>query len=182
MESRFVTMISRIKVMSGLTFTSGRMAPEGTQAETIHPYRGEENDMERWNALVEATIDAIRVNPMDKEVQIEVTCAWEGNARKKIVATGVDDFIVSDMRLSNIIDRVDEFSEDNAKDENGEIAKLLFFLMREREATPSDMEWPALKEKLACIRDGTLSLLKIEPVYGATIAILAVEFRLEPIV
>ena len=105
--------------------------------------------MEGWNALVEATIDAIRLNPLNKKIEIDVTCAWEGGARKRIVATGVDDFIVNDMRFSNIIDRVSTFSGDSAKDENKETVKLLFFLMRGREASPPDMEWPALNEKLA---------------------------------
>ena len=32
--------------------------------------------MDGWESLVEATIDAIRVDSENKEVRIEVTCAW----------------------------------------------------------------------------------------------------------
>lgn len=136
--------------------------------------------MNGWESLVEATIDAIHVDSANKAVRIDVTCAWEGKDRKQIVATDVDDFVANEMRLSNIVDRVSRFDADDINDEAAQVAKSLFFLMRGREPRPFDLEWPALREKLARIRDGGLSLLEIEPVYGATILILAKDFRIEP--
>lgn len=132
-----------------------------------------------WESLVEATIDAIRVDRANKEVWIDVTCAWGGKDRKQIVATGVDDFVVHDMRLSNIVDRVNRFDASASKDEGAEVARLLFFLMRGTEPSPADLEWPAFQDKLIRIRDGALSLLEVEPVYGATILVLAEDIRLE---
>lgn len=137
--------------------------------------------MDGWESLVEATIDAIRVDSENKEVRIEVTCAWEGKDRKQIVATGVDDFVVNELRLSSIVDRVSLFAVDDIEDEGAEVARRLFFLMRGREPSPSDFEWPALRDKLARIQDGSLRLLEVEPVYGATVLVLAEDFRLEPI-
>jgi hypothetical protein len=130
--------------------------------------------MSEWDTLVESTIDAVHFDLGHKEVRIELTCAWEGKDRKLIVATGVDDFVVNEMRLSNIVDRVSRFDV-----EDFEVARRLFFLMRGAAPSASDLEWPIFKEKLALIREGKLSLLEIEPVYGATILILAESFRLE---
>ena len=156
------------------------MGSESTRGVTIRLGRGKGVDMDGWECLVEATIDAISVDSANKEVRIEVTCAWEGKDRKQIVATGVDDFVVNEMRLSNIVDRVNRFTADDIKDEGAEVASRLFFLMRGKELSLSDLEWPALQEKLVRIRDGALGLLEIEPVYGATVLVLAEDFRLEP--
>lgn len=138
--------------------------------------------MDDWKTLVESTIDAIHVDATNKTVVIEVTCAWEGKERKRIVATGVDDFVANEMRLSNIVDRVSHFGAIDVNGESAAIARRLFVLMRGKEPSQTDLEWPVLKDKLACIRDGSLGLLEIEPVYGATIMILATGCRLESVI
>ena len=135
--------------------------------------------MEGWNGLIESTLDAVHVDPLNKEIRIELTCAWEDKTRKQIVAIGVDDFVLDEMRLSNVVDRVSCFNADDLHEIDSIAAKTLFFLLRGREPNPSDFEWPTLKEKLACIRDGTLSLLKIEPVYGAMVIVLAKDIKLQ---
>jgi len=132
-----------------------------------------------WESLVEATVDAVHVDLANKEVRIVVTCAWESKDRMQIVATGVDDFVVNEMRLSNIVDRVNRFDAMENADEGAKVARRLYFLMRGTEPSLSDLEWPALLEKLARIKDGALSLLEIEPVYGATVLVLAEDIRLE---
>ncbi|WP_026096991.1 hypothetical protein, partial [Ideonella sp. B508-1] len=101
-------------------------------------------------------------------------------SRKQMWQTGVDDLVVNEMRLSNIVDRVNRFNANDIQEEGSEVMSRLFFLMRGEEPEPSDLEWPALQEKRASIRAGKLSLLEVEPVYGATILILAKDFRLEP--
>lgn len=135
--------------------------------------------MDEWDVLIEATIDAIHVDPAKKEIRIDVTCMWQGGNRAQIVALGVDDFVVNEMRLSNIIDRVTRFGKSGTAEEESETARRLFFMMRGREPDPHDLEWPVLIEKLARIRDGTLALMEIEPVYGATVIVLAQNFQLE---
>lgn len=137
--------------------------------------------MNEWDALIEATIDAIRVDSAKKEIRVEVTCMWQGEKRTQIVATGVDDFVVNEMRLSNIIDRVTRFGTSGTTEEESKTAKRLFFMMRGREPDSNDLKWPVLIEKLARIRDGTLGLMEIEPVYGATVIVLAQSFQLESI-
>jgi hypothetical protein len=137
--------------------------------------------MNSWEILVESTIDSVHVDTLNKEIRIDVTCAWEGKGRQQIVATGVDDFVANEMRLSNIIDRVNRFDGDDLDRKDSDTSKRLFFLMRGKNPSSSELEWKVLQEKISCIRDGKLSLLEIEPVYGATIVILAKNFSLEPI-
>lgn len=133
--------------------------------------------MDDWEILTEATIDAIRVEPINMEVRIDVTCRWQGEERKQIVAKGVDDFVVNEMRLTNIIDRVTRF--DVGGDSEKDAARRLFLMMRGQEPSVSDLESPILLEKLSRISAGSLILLEIEPVYGPTVIILAKGFQLE---
>lgn len=135
--------------------------------------------MNSWGVLVESTIDSVHVNALNKEIRINVTCACEGKGRQQIIATGVDDFVVSEMRISNIIDRVNRFDGDDLDRSDSDTSKRLFFLMRGKAPSFSELEWDVLQKKLSYIRDGKLSLLEIEPVYGATIIILAKSFSLE---
>lgn len=135
--------------------------------------------MDDWDVLTEATIDAIRVELASKEIRIDVTCRSEGEKRKQIFAKGVDDFVVNEMRLSNIIDRVTRLDDGGGQEE--EAARRLFFMMRGREPDVSDLEWPVLLEKLSRIRAGTLIFMELEPVYGATVIMLAESFQLESI-
>ncbi len=135
--------------------------------------------MNDWETLIESTIDAIHVDATTKEVVIEMTCAWEGVERKRIVATGVDELDVTGMRIYNIVDRVQCFDAGNFDEKSAEIRQRLFMLLRGTALAKTDLEWPVLAEKLARIRNGSLSLLEIEPVYGATIVILASDFRLQ---
>lgn len=135
--------------------------------------------MDDWDVLTEATIDAIRVESTKKEIRIDVTCRWEGEKRKQIVAQGVDDFVVNEMRLSNIIDRVTRL--DAGDGQETETARRLFFMMRGRKPDTSDLEWPVLLEKLSRVRTGALILMELEPVYGATVIMLAESFQLEAI-
>ncbi|AST29222.1 hypothetical protein [Ralstonia pseudosolanacearum] len=137
--------------------------------------------MNEWDTLIEATIDAIRVEPEKKGIRIDVTCMWQGKKRKQIVAMGVDDFVVNEMRISNIIDRVIRFGVGGAAEEDVKAANRLFFMMRGREPNSHDLEWGVLIEKLDRIRDGRLSLIEIEPVYGAAVIILAENFQIESI-
>lgn len=137
--------------------------------------------MNDWKTLVESTINAIHFDAINKAVVIDVTCAWEGKQRKRIVATGVDDFVANEMRLSNIVARVSHFVAVDVNGESAAIARRLFVLMRGEEPSQTDLEWHVLKDKLACMRDGSLGLLEIEPVYGATIMILATDCRLESV-
>lgn len=131
-----------------------------------------------WDSLVEARLDAIRVDNARKEIRIDLTCPWEGNKPIQIVGIGVDDFCATGMRLSNIVDRVTQYGSEDVKHHSLEVARRLFVLMRGDDPTPSDLEWPSLRERLTAIESGALVLLEMEPVYGVTVLILAEAFSI----
>lgn len=135
--------------------------------------------MNVWSTLIEATIDSVHLSAIRKTVCIEISDPSGANRRKRIVATGVEDFVADELRLSNIIGNVQCYVGANAQEQNPRIGEDLFFLMRGRGTTPADPEWPPLKEKLNKILSGFLKLLIVEPVYGATIILLAHELKLE---
>ncbi|AVR95247.1 hypothetical protein [Pseudoduganella armeniaca] len=135
---------------------------------------------DNWSVLTEATIDGIRVVATTRsEVRIDVTCVSQGGKQRQVVARKVHDLWVNDTRLSNIIDRVVILGT-NEGDE-AETAKTLFLLMRGREPEDTDLQWPKFLEQLSRVREGTLTLMKVEPVYGATVLVLAESIRLETI-
>lgn len=122
---------------------------------------------------------AIRVATGRNELRINVICVSDGGKQRQILAQGAHDFIFNDMRLSNIIDRVTLLGADHAQE--AETARDLFSLMRGREPQGDDWVWPVLVDQLDRMRAGTLTLMKIEPVYGATMTVLAESFRLDTI-
>lgn len=172
-------MKSLTKGMAARMFTNGRALLERIPDVMIPHGQGEKTDMNGLESLVESTVDSVHVSAKYRKICIEFTCAWEGKERKKITATGVEDFIADELRLSNIVDSVHCFDAADFQENVSAIADSLFFLMRGRSPTPADLEWKPLKEKLKSIESGVLKLLVVEPVYGATIILLAREVQLE---
>lgn len=137
--------------------------------------------MTDWTTLVESTINAISLDSINKRATVDVTCVWGAKERKRIIANGVDDLLIDEMRLVGIIDRVIEYGVDNLSNNSHDVSQHLSVLMWGRDATGDDLDSPLLKNKLALIENGTHKLLRIEPVYGPTIMILALDFRLDVI-
>jgi len=126
--------------------------------------------MNDLNSLVEAAVHSIQVDPSRKEVRIELSYA--GSDKKAVLfAGGVDDFVADEMRLSNVVDRVKVFGAE--EDADSSTANCLFYLMRGRLPDAGELEWPALQDRLTAIRSGALTLLELEPVYGAKVLLLA---------
>ncbi len=132
--------------------------------------------MDKWDTLTESIINSVHVDAERKMVRFDLTCQWGEKPRKQIIVGGVDDFVINEMRLSNIVDRVSLFFGNEAG-----IASRLFRLMRGREGSAEELEWPLLHEKLKLIRSGKLVLVEIEPVYGATAMVLGEDVRLSSI-
>ena len=129
--------------------------------------------------FVESTVQAFNLDWDKKKIRIDVTSPWGDKQRISIVATGIDDCRIDEMRLYNILDRVTLYREEESQKPGSECASLLFFLMQNREPTANDLEWPAVREKLALIQSGELTLLAIEAVYGATFLVLAKSITIE---
>ena len=137
--------------------------------------------MNNWELLTEATIDSIYFDHANSGIRIEISTVWEDKKRKQIVASGVDDFVINEMKFSNIIDRINLFNCDDIESNKREMARRLFFLLRGVEPSQLDFDWGVLHEKIESIRNGSLIFMEIEPVYGATILILAKHIELQTI-
>lgn len=135
--------------------------------------------MDNLASLVESTIDGVKIDTLNKKVIIDIAYATSEQGRVRIIATDVDDFAMSEMRLSNVIDRVTIFDSGNFSGRDLDLSRRLFFLIRGRDPIQSELEWDVLKRKTDCVRDGELTFMEIEPVYGASIKILAKSFKLE---
>lgn len=137
--------------------------------------------MEQMEQFVEATITSFQFDRAEREIRIEVTCAWEENERKRITMRGVNGFVIDDMRLYNIIDRITLFDSEGLERDHLGCASRLFYLLQKRDMDPSDLEWPTLNEKLSLIRSGVLRLVEIEPVCGASIVALIEGMQIDSI-
>jgi len=131
---------------------------------------------EGWESLVEAKIDAIFLQAARKELKITLIRPWD-NSQVEIVASGVEDILINDLRLQNIVDRVQIFERGSAGSSRG-LEESLFRLMRGRDPLPADLNWPLLHEKSKAIESGVLKFLQIEPVHGAIFAVMASDIQL----
>jgi len=132
--------------------------------------------MNEWEILTEAIINAVHVDSGRKIVQLDLTCRCGVNVRKKLIISGVNDLVINEMRLSNIVDRVNLY-----RGGEEDISSQLFRLIRGREANAEDLKWSPLLEKLSLIRAGKLLMVEIEPVYGASALILGEDIQLSSI-
>jgi hypothetical protein len=134
---------------------------------------------EQLELFVESTIMRLILDREVAELHVEVFCVFGDKKRRGIVARGIDDFLIGDLRVYNIIDRVTVFAPVDAVEESNECTSALLYLMQKRELSKSDFAWPAFTDKLALIRSGTLQMMTVEPVAGASAVVLAKDITFE---
>ena len=130
--------------------------------------------------LVESTVMSLSLSWQERSIRIDVTSPWGDKKRISIIATGITECRVEDVRLYNIIDRVTIFDAEESQKRASECASLLFFLLNNREPTSSDLESPLLRERRALIQRNELTLLAIDAVCGATFLVLAENVVIQP--
>ncbi|GAB3627740.1 hypothetical protein PTE30175_02436 [Pandoraea terrae] len=131
--------------------------------------------MNAWSHLVEAEITGILVFADKKCVEIKIRDSNRNDWL--ILAEGVDDVLVEEMRLTNIVDRVWQVDASTSITER--VAQRIYYLLRDGDSEGFDKEWSVLQAKLDAIRRNELSFCEIEPVYGATVMMLAKHIKLE---
>ena len=129
--------------------------------------------------FVEASIVTFIFDKENSELRAVVSCVFGEQKKRVIVARGLDDFLIGDLRACNIIDRVTLFAPGDAVDEPNECASALIYLMQKRDLSTSDFAWPAFIDKLNLIRSGKLKLMTVEPVAGASAVVLASDIAFE---
>ncbi len=119
--------------------------------------------------LVEADFLSVTISSAEKSVKLLISD--RRGIQWSIHAEGVDDVLVTGMRRSNIIDRVNFVAKRN--EITDEVRDKIYFLMREKYPLPKDLEWSPFMEKIHVIEAEKLCFLEIEPVYGAMVLLLA---------
>lgn len=123
--------------------------------------------MIRWAELVEAVITSISFAADAKAVEISLLSA-DGLINYKIRANGVDDFVANEARLRNIVDEVILFdAADATAREKSVMRELARFHAQSEQLTP------VVTKQLRQVAAGALFLLRIEPVHGAALLVLA---------
>lgn len=163
-------------------FMNGQTVNESIRGEITRHGLGQIEKVIEVNQVenfFESTIEALHVNAEAKEILIEITSAFGCAKKHKISAVEVEDFFVRSMRLSNIVEKVSIYNSINALKNQEEVLRIIFILLREKEPSMNDLEWPILKEKLVKIINGECCILMLKPIYGAEIIISAKYFKLE---
>jgi hypothetical protein len=125
--------------------------------------------------LVEAHVTSVVISTLQSSAKVLVSDSH--GSGWLITADGIDDLWISDVSLSNIIDRV--FLVERPHKITPEIKERILWLMKRDSPRTEDLEWPPLKVKTDALALGELCFLEIEPVYGAFALILAKKITIE---
>lgn len=136
--------------------------------------------MTELDLLVESTIMSLSLDWQERRIRIDVTSPWGDKKPFSIIATGITECRVDDMRLYNIIERVTVYDAEESRKRASECVSLLFFLLNNRDPTSADLESPLLRERLTLVQSDQLTLLAIDAVCGAAFLILAKDVMIQP--
>lgn len=130
--------------------------------------------MPDWNKFVEGHLIGIKVYQTDKVVVLSL----QEPAGKgwMLTATEVSEFMVLQMRMQNIIDRVSFW---NTTSNDIDYRSKLYSLIHGKYVEgKDDLNSPVITKAVETIRRGDAVLIELEPVYGAHVLILAKEASL----
>lgn len=119
--------------------------------------------------FVEAYLMSIEVDRIERKVKLSIRepdgTGWI------LAATGVSELMVLQMRMQNIIDRISVWTESAV---DADCRERVFSLLSGRSATDrDDMESPLINRTVDEIQRGDSMLIELEPVYGASVLMLA---------
>lgn len=129
--------------------------------------------MVEWSTFVEGKTTGVVLR--DDGATVDILLINRSGDAYKLVATGVEQMVVIEMRLQNIIDRISIWdSSSNVVDFEERLRLLLHGSQQE------DVRYAAaVTGALESLRQGRTKFLEIEPVYGALVLLIASEVKLE---
>jgi len=122
--------------------------------------------------LIEAQIVQISLDKEGAHAEFEIRSA-DRRMHWHLIANGIDEFLIQDMRLNNIIDDILVYDYHDA--ENEDFSAYLYDLLAGKEISPSDASSTFLQARIKSFISGENKLWVIRPIYGALIVILAKE-------
>lgn len=122
-----------------------------------------------WDCLIEAELVSIKTSIANRCVELSVSDHQDNNW--VVCADGVDDFLVSEMRLTNIIDKT--VLVGGQEDVSDSVKERVYYLMRGEFPVARDFDWAPFREKIKSIQRGELFFFEMVPVYGAHVIVIA---------
>ena len=130
--------------------------------------------MEKWPQFVEGFIKGLH---FDQEHRVaEVFLATTQGDRFVLRATEAQAFLATDVLLNNIVDRIHVWDYSSSTDDYLDDLWVVFFGEVESRTDPGQTHF--VDVQLQAIRERRLQFLKVEPVYGALVLVLAQKFTL----
>lgn len=122
-----------------------------------------------FNKFVEGHLTGIKVYQTEKRA---VLFLQEPAGRSWVLtATDVSEFMILQMRMQNIIDRISFWdASSNDVDYRSKLFSLMYGKFVEEK---DDLNLPLINQAIETIRRGDAVLVELEPVYGALVLILA---------
>jgi hypothetical protein len=134
--------------------------------------------MSDWSEFVEGYLTGVVLRDKDKAVDIYLSdCS---HRKHTLTAFGVKEMRVWEMRQKNIIDRISLWNSSSCESEYQERISFLLYGEQSDKNRVSPLRKVAVENAIQSIRDGSMILMEIEPVYGALVLIQAERVTIYP--
>lgn len=120
--------------------------------------------------LIEAQIVRVSLDKANASAEIELLSA-DKQKHWRLVAEGIDEFLMEDLCLYNIVDDIFIYGADDV--DNEDFVAKLYWLLTRKEMSVDDTSCPFLQARINSVRNNNLEFWVINPVYGGLIFILA---------
>ena len=130
-----------------------------------------------FDAFVECRINTVSVVETEKGTNVLVDIEDHEKKHWLLTASVVSDFVLKEMRLQNIIDRINLLDKNNIGDK--ESREKIFYLLRGKLPESEDeLTWEGVEKIIRDIQESKSILLEIEAVYGASVLLVAKDISL----
>jgi len=125
-----------------------------------------------FDAFVECRIDTVSVVETEKGTNVLVSIEDHEKKHWLLTASEVSDFILNEMRLQNIIDRINLLDKKNIGDKKYH-EKIFYLLRGTLPESEDELTWEGVEKTIRNIQESKSVLLEIEAVYGASVLLVA---------
>jgi|SRR5690348_7907053 len=126
--------------------------------------------MIKVETLIEAQVVRISLDKANANAEVELLSA-DKRVHWRLVAEGVDEFLMEDLGLYNIVDDIFIYDADDVSDDD--FVSKLYYLLKREEVSSDNISCRLLQERINLIRSGALQFWVVNPVYGGLMFVLA---------
>ncbi len=123
-----------------------------------------------FDAFVECKINTVSVVETTEGDNVLIYIIDHENNQWLLTASTVSDLLLNEMRLQNIIDRINLFDKNNIED----VREKIFYLLRGRNSeNKEELAWEGVEKVVKNTQASKSVFLEIEAVYGAYVLLIA---------